>query len=172
MLVADGLGSRPLSHVGSDAVVRLVPCLLAGIGDLTAALLDDEPPREAAVACQRYARRIVRFADAVLQDLGGRMGHEAKAFQCTLLLAVAGGRSVFWLKVGDGAIVWEGANGVLAAVGEMDAARDPSATEVIRTAARKEALACGLLPAAGIAGLAAFSDGAGERLICIRLDQI
>src|SRR5512132_2107556 len=50
LLVADGLGSRPLSHVGSDAIVRLVPCFLAGIEDLTAGLLDREQPEQAEAA--------------------------------------------------------------------------------------------------------------------------
>jgi hypothetical protein len=165
LLVADGLGSRPLSHVGSDAVVRLVPCFLTGIEDLSAALLDREQSGEEGETCQRYARRIVCFADAVLKDVGGRMGHAEKAFQCTLLLAVAGAQSVFWLKIGDGSIVFEGKDGVLSAVGETGGTGDPSVTEVVRTAMRRETLACGLVATAGIAGIAAFSDGVGERLI-------
>jgi hypothetical protein len=116
-------------------------------------------------ACQRYARRIVAFADAVLRDIGGRMGYEAGAFQCTLLLTVTGSQAVFWLKVGDGAIVFEGQDGVLFAVGETGGTGDPSVTEVIRTAVRRETLDCGLVPTAAVAGIAAFSDGAGERLI-------
>ena len=34
----------------------------------------------------------------VLKDLAGRLGHEDQAVQCTLLLAVAGTASVFWLQ--------------------------------------------------------------------------
>lgn len=168
LIVADGLGSRPLSQVGSDALVRLVPCFLAGSDDLSQALLDVEPPAGAAAmeaARQTYARRIVRFAAAVLQDLGRRMGHAEQAFQCTLLMAVIGKASVFWLRVGDGAIVFAAPDGRLSAAGEMTVADDPAATKVVRTAAHRETLVCGLEPAAAVAGIAAFSDGAGERLI-------
>lgn len=168
LLVADGLGSRPLSQIGADALVRLLPCFLAGVEDLSQAFLDAplaENEEAQTVACQTYARRLVRFAAAAIRDLGQRLGHSEQAFQSTLLTAVVGTVSVFWLRVGDGAIVFADPDGQLRTAGATDLAVAAGTTETIRTAAMREELVCGLEATGHVAGIAAFSDGAGERLI-------
>jgi hypothetical protein len=167
LIVADGLGSRPLSHIGADAVVRLVPCYLAGQEEALASLLDAPLPPEAEYErhCQALARGVVRFAAAVLDDLGRQMGHDGRAFQCTLLLAVTGRGSVFWLQVGDGDLVFEQPDGGLVAASRPDPAQPADLTLTVRVALQLPQLLCGLKPAAGVSGIAACSDGAGERLV-------
>lgn len=167
VIVADGLGSKPLSHIGADAVVRLVPCYLSGIEEELSRVLDTAclPATESTEWCQAIGRGILRFAAAVLEDLGRQMGHEARAFQCTLLLAIVGEREVFWLQVGDGDLVFQAGDGVLSTVLPPDPGKSADLTLTIRTAQALPTLACGLRPSDGLQGIAAFSDGTGERLV-------
>lgn len=165
-IVADGLGSKPLSHIGADAVVRQVPCYLAGIEESLAKILD-YPPAEAEEArwCQMTGRGIVRFAAAVLEDLGRQMGHDAGAFQSTLLLVVTGTIKTFWLQVGDGDIVFERGESGLISVSPKIPGQPADLTVTIRNALTMPQIPCGLVPSHSLTGIAAFSDGTGERLV-------
>jgi hypothetical protein len=166
VIVADGLGSRPLSHIGADAVVRLVPCHLAGIESFLVRLLDCPLAEEEAEAwCQHAARGIVHFAGAVLDDLGRQMGHEGRALQCTLLLAVTGRLQTFWLQVGDGDLVFETAGKGLSLASVRDRRQAADLTHTVRSAAALPRLDCGLVGSEHLRGIAAFSDGSGERLV-------
>jgi hypothetical protein len=165
-IVADGLGSKPLSHIGADAVVRQVPCYLAGIEETLAKILDYPPSgAEEGDWCQGMGRGIVRFAAAVLEDLGRQMGHDAGVFQSTLLLVITGTVKTFWMQVGDGSVVFERGEAGLVTVCPQVPGQPADLTVTIRNALTLPQIPCGLVPSHSLTGIAVFSDGTGERLI-------
>jgi len=99
-VVCDGAGSQPLSHVGAEAVSRLVVADLAGRVAAGEDLLGQSP--EAFLAS---IGDIVAAARALLLTEATAAGVELGSYACTLVGAIAAGDRGYFFHVGDGQCV-------------------------------------------------------------------
>ena len=175
LVVADGAGSSAVSELGARAVVRSTIRLLDTLDKPLSAWLDGEcaqPEQEA----RNWSLLLVKHAIGVLNDLAAEHRRELRDFRCTLLLAVMGQQRLFWLKIGDGAIVLEQRRM------QLDGQGQPSWTYELATLGRADKgefanqtlfldaatpadVQIGCLEIGPVSGLALMSDGAAERLV-------
>lgn len=177
LLVADGAGSAALSEVGAQAVVGATARLLNTLDKQVAGLLDGPVTAQELDSHSQQARNfallLVKHARGVLDDLAEQHRRPARDFRCTLLLIVAGTARALWLKIGDGALVFERhslqADGSLQAelhtLGAPGKGEFANTTQFIDDRLSPADVQSGLLALQDITGLAAMSDGAAEKLI-------
>lgn len=176
LIVADGAGSAALSEVGSQAVVSGLARLLHTLDRQVAGLLDeqsDTPDPALEQQARNFALLLVKHAKGILDDLAEQQRRPARDFRCTLLLIVAGQQRALWLKIGDGALVFERrsrlADGHLQAelgcLGALGKGEFANITQFIGDRLSPADVQSGLLELQDISGLAAMSDGAAEKLI-------
>ncbi|WP_349618217.1 PP2C family serine/threonine-protein phosphatase [Azotobacter salinestris] len=177
LVVADGAGSAALSEVGSQAVVGGLARLLHTLDKQVAALLDGpveaQTLPEHELLARNFALLLVKHAKGVLDDLAEQQRRPARDFRCTLLLIVAGQERALWLKIGDGALVFERrswqADGSLQVglhtLGAPGKGEFANTTQFIDDRLSPADVQSGLLELQDISGLAAMSDGAAEKLI-------
>lgn len=184
LLIADGAGSSAVSEIGAQAVITAVARLLHTLDRQLASLLDD--PLSAAHSAdhaqqaRHFALLLVKHARGVLEDLAAQQRRPQRDFRCTLLLMVLGETSALWLKLGDGALVYERVSAeadgemrtVLCTLGEPGKGEFANTTQFIDEQLSPDDVQSGLLPLAGITGLAAMSDGAAEKLIAQNGSQV
>lgn len=161
--VADGAGSSILSHLGSDAVVRQLRQLVTSLDPLLATVLDEEAePSQTQV--NLYAQVLICHAVGALQELSRIYRHPLEAFRCTLLFAVVGKCRLLWLKVGDGGLVVE-QDGTLITLGAGGKGEYANQTTFLSEQLTLTDAGYGVVSMQNVAGLAAFTDGAGEKLL-------
>lgn len=175
LVLADGAGSSAVSEIGASAVVRatirLLDTLDKPLSEWLEAAGDDGNS-----SARNWGLLLVKHAIGTLKDLAADHRRELRDFRCTLLVAVIGGEQLFWLKVGDGAIVMEtrrlqtdeqGRSSWvhdLCVLGEQGKGEFANQTQFL-DGISPEDVQIGCLPAAHVSGLALMSDGAAERLV-------
>jgi serine/threonine protein phosphatase PrpC len=175
LVLADGAGSSAVSEIGARAVVRATMRLLDTVDKPLLTWLDHDCP-EPELEARQCALLLVKHAIGTLKDLAAEHRRELKDFRCTYLVAVLGAQRLFWLKVGDGAIVLEtrrplaDEQGQLAWVHELSVLGEPGNGEFANQtqfldSIRPEEVQIGCLPVEPVSGLALMSDGAAERLV-------
>lgn len=177
LVVADGAGSAALSEVGAQAVVSSTARLLHTLDKQVAGLLDEPvtAQEQAGLSLQarNFALLLVKHAKGVLDDLAEQHRRSSRDFRCTLLLIVGGTARALWMKIGDGALVFERrirqTDGRLQAelhtLGEPGKGEFANVTQFIDDQLSPTDVQSGLLALQDISGLAAMSDGAAEKLI-------
>ena len=125
----------------------------------------DSPESPSQEEGENHARRFCIHASETIRNLANEKGKPFKEFRCTLLAAIIGAEWIFWMKVGDGHIVREKAGEDLKIVGPLGKGEYANATRFLEESPDKTAIACGILPAADISGIALMTDGAAERLV-------
>jgi hypothetical protein len=175
LVLADGAGSSAVSELGAQAVVKGTVRLLDTLDKSLGELLDGAvtPPLPTA---RSMGLLLVKHAMGLLSDLANLHRREIRDFRCTFLVVVVGQQRLLWVKVGDGALViekmrqgksedatilWESACSTLGEIGKGEFANVTQFLDSITPAD----VQCGLLNATDISGVAAMSDGAGEKLV-------
>jgi hypothetical protein len=110
------------------------------------------------------ARRIVAHAQGTLEDLAARDARDVGDFRCTLLAWIAGRQRSLWVKVGDGALIYQ-SSAKIACIGPVGKGEFANQTCFISPRLEESQWAWGEIDAREITGLAAMSDGAAERLV-------
>lgn len=165
IFVADGAGSSILSHIGSEAVVNSLCRFMLSIEDINQELLDRDNLISSKEG-QKYAFRFVKHAFGVLQDLSIRHKHPTNAFQCTLLITIVGKSRMFWLKIGDGAIMIEhDRDSKLELLGPLGKGEFANQTTFVSEKLTDDNVHFGYLPSGDITAVIACTDGACERFV-------
>lgn len=175
LVLADGAGSSAVSEIGARAVVHSTIRLLDTLDKPLSAWLDHECP-ELQQQARTWGLLLVKHAIGTLKDLAAEHRRELRDFRCTFLVAVVGRRHLFWLKVGDGAIVlekrklqaeapdrWDWVH-ELFTLGEQGKGEFANQTQFLDGIAPDE-VQIGCLDIEAVSGLALMSDGAAERLV-------
>lgn len=164
LALSDGAGSAAVSELGARAMVAGISRFLVSLEDDLAPWLDDTnatPPDQAG----RWAARVLRHAQGVLDDLARSERRNVRDLRGTLLLAVIGMRQAFWWQVGDGAIVVRHADG-LRALGTPASTKGEFANQTCFVdIADIGMVQYGVLPTPELVGLALMSDGGAEKLV-------
>ncbi len=163
LFVADGAGSAPLSDVGSRTAVRSLRRLCLSLDDQIVEWLDF-PSEPDTTVLHRFALRCAWHVLGSLEDEAQALRRPLRDFRCTLLMMLAGKERIFWLKVGDGALVIEQA-GSLAVVGSLQKGEFANQTRFIDDHLTPNDVEFGSLPANDVSGLALMTDGAADRLV-------
>lgn len=172
LVVCDGAGSSPLSHLGAQAVVvqlrRLVCTLAQDYGNF---LQGPAAPQPADL--RRLALRLVKHANGVLQDVAAEHPlASVKDVRCTLLLAVGGRGGWLWLRVGDGALVTLNAAGEMAVLGQSGKGEFANYTSFLGDALNPDQVQYGWIADSELDAIAAMTDGAAERLVSMDGQQV
>lgn len=164
LALSDGAGSAAVSELGARAMVAGISRFLMSLEDDLAPWLDDTdatPPDQT----RRWAGRLLRHAQGVLDDLARSERRNVRDLRGTLLLAVIGMRQTFWWQVGDGAIVIRHADG-LRALGTPASSKGEFANQTCFVdIADIGMVQYGVLPTTELIGLALMSDGGAEKLV-------
>ncbi|BDA72476.1 hypothetical protein CAL7716_066420 [Calothrix sp. PCC 7716] len=163
IFVADGAGSARLSHFGSSAVVRYLNRFIASIEDINQEFLDQDRQPEVE-AEKRYAYRFVKYTLEILQELSQEKREPVDLFKCTLLITIIGKSKLFWLKVGDGSIVIE-KDQALELIGPLGKGDFANQTTFVTENITDKDIHYGFLDARNVTAVAAFTDGAAEKLV-------
>ena len=175
LVLADGAGSSAMSEIGARAVVRSTIRLLDTLDKPLSDWLDRDcadPGQQA----RSWGLLLVKHAIGTLKDLATEQRRELRDFRCTLLVAVIGRQRLFWVKVGDGAIVLENRRLQTDAQGQPSWAHDlcvlgePGKGEFANQTQfldgiRPDEVQIGCQSSNQVSGLALMSDGAAERLV-------
>ena len=162
IILADGAGSAAVSHIGASAVVASVRRLCWTMEDNLALMLDVADVQEHLV--ERMAGQIVAHAKGIIEDLAETQLRSQDDFRCTLLVWVVGLHRAMWLKVGDGALVFE-SKGECHCIGPAGKGEFANQTCFIGPRLESSQWSWGEINASELSGLAAMSDGAAERLV-------
>lgn len=164
-IVADGVGSARFSHIGADALVRFMPCYLTSQESILRQLLDTRTsdaglkPELAA-----FATSLGSFASSVIAEVAGRMGHDPREFQSTLLVAVGGRTEFLVFQIGDGEIIMEDGVG-LRVVSRGDVQAVAHGVAGVGMWDVPGVIKCSLVPSEDIRGVVCLTDGAAERFV-------
>jgi hypothetical protein len=171
IIVCDGRGSAPLSHLGSERATRAFTALVRAQEDLLACALDAEGAPAGGIspseAWRHFALSAWRALGDVQKALASERGGEPQDYEFTLAAAVAGKRRVGCLQVGDSLLVL--ARGTCAGlVFPPDGEANTSATWFVTPdVSPKGLLRAGLFPSKNLTGIAAFTDGVASRYVSL-----
>ncbi|HLP91049.1 MAG TPA: PP2C family serine/threonine-protein phosphatase [Nostocaceae cyanobacterium] len=166
IFVADGAGSARLSHLGSQSVVKALAEFVNSKESIHQEILNQEQVFDCDESdkYQNYAYKFIKSTIQALRQLSEKEDCSVEDLKCTLLMTVLGKHYLFWLKVGDGFIVVE-KDQKLELLGSTGKGEFSNQTTFISENLKDEAIDYGLLPINNITGIAAFTDGAGEKLV-------
>lgn len=167
-MVLDGRGSAPRSHLGAAAALAALRSALQDLEGDFSAVLDTPGQRLASIGWQGLAR--ILYHRAAIEQLRLAASHKVGAaeFEFTLSLAVIGHRHIGWFSVGDSPllILRHGISALLAKLEKVAFANQT--TFVSPRPSSTSALRGGVIPASGVEGILAMSDGAASRFIDLR----
>lgn len=171
IIVCDGRGSAPLSHLGSERATRAFTALVRAQEDLLACALDAEGAPAGGIspseAWRHFALSAWRALGDVQKALASERGGEPQDYEFTLAAAVAGKRRVGCLQVGDSLLVL--ARGTCAGlIFPPDGEANTSATWFVTPdVSPKGLLRAGLFSSRNLTGIAAFTDGVASRYVSL-----
>lgn len=163
LFLADGAGSAKKSDKGSRMLVQSLKRLLASIEGVLSKSLDQA--RSPVNFENQLAEIVYRYAVNLVIDLAENDRRSAKDFRSTLLLAIVGKQKTFWLKVGDGAIIYQDNNNKLHLLGAMEKGDFANQTVFVDDQLAWDDVQFGTLPSKKVSGIALMSDGAAERFV-------
>lgn len=163
VIACDGAGSAKLSHFGSSAVTEALATLIVSLEDINKLMLDQS--NDVVVLDERvYVSVWIKHSIESIRRIAAQFNHPFAEFRSTLLLAVAGKKRIFWLRVGDGSIIFEKDNKLYQPCKPI---KGEHANETTFLGERMSSadFSYGFEEAAGVTGMLACSDGAAEKLI-------
>lgn len=171
VIVADGAGSSAVSEIGALAVTTGLTRLLNTLEKQVAQLLDTSEATDEA-ELRSFGLMLVKHAKGILDDLAVQHRRPQKDFRSTLLLAIQGKTQLFWVKIGDGALVTETLKEKegqllpsLQTLGKVGKGEFANATTFIDDHLQPSDVQTGGCASEFITGFAAMSDGAADRLV-------
>ncbi len=168
LLLLDGSGSAPLSHVGAAAALdKLRETILQRESDLKAVL--DIPGRElASVGWKGLSLSLYHAAASEQLKLAGWYAMNPGDFEFTLTLAIFGREHIGWFSVGDSPLVAR-VQGVCGLVSPMERTGFANQTSFVSAhPGVGPLLQGGLIDARNVEAMFAMSDGSASRLLDLR----
>lgn len=186
LVVCDGAGSSALSELGANALAQGISLLCQSLDAFWVDLLDSPSADVNSPLLEKITRLLLRHAKGMIGQLATIHKREARDFRSTLLMLVMGKTHLFWLKVGDGALVVEqiehrysepalptdGLVTVLSTLGELGKGEFANQTTFVDEQLKFSDVQFGLQPSEFLTGLAAMSDGAAEKLVSFNQQQV
>lgn len=170
IILADGAGSSATSDIGSQFVTLGVARLLNTLEKRLIDILDKETIKEDVF--HEFSLLIVKHARGILEDLSQQHRRPLKDFRCTLLVVIVGKLNSLWLKVGDGALVYEklikeneSFISELRTLGQVGKGEFANLTTFIDENIQPDDVQSGGLPSENICAFFAMSDGAADRFV-------
>ena len=168
---SDGAGSSATSEVGSFYVTRGISRLFQTLDkQMIAPLLNVTETNDE--ACKKFALLTVKHAQGILKDLADEHRRPIKDFRCTLLITLVGTVHTLWLKIGDGALVYETIKEIdgqriceLKTLGDVGKGEYANTTTFIDEYLTQNDVQMGTMPSEHITALFCMSDGAAEKLV-------
>ena len=163
LVACDGRGSASKSHFGANDAVEAIRRQVTISHSLLTELLDKEANEQEEDLLPILKDQFFRAAAVVQKELAESHECSPKDFEFTLIVMILGRYKSFYLHIGDGALVIERKNrAVLLSEPENgDFANVTTFVQYGKDCKSKSAL----IETAGITGIAAFSDGTGEKMI-------
>lgn len=167
--VCDGRGSSDVSQLGAEAAVAALRKAVRVLDPHFAEALDRG--RSAQRAAQRWslvAASLLRWLMHEQVELARARQCEPRAFDFTLAAVFRGRRFAGWIQVGDAsAVVAHGAQ--VALLGSPGRGEYANETQFVHPADETlQAASWGVVPAAGLTAVGAFTDGVGRGLVDLR----
>ncbi len=164
-VVCDGRGSAKLSHHGSLAGVTAIKRAVRVLEPMIADCLDCAESSTAADAWDRLAVVLLRWLMDEQLALAKTHTCPPEQFDFTLAAIIVGSKHVGWVQVGDSCLAVQRSSTV-SLVAKPQRGEWAGQTEFVRPSSRTSAVALrGLIPASGVTGLVAFSDGVAAKLV-------
>jgi hypothetical protein len=164
LALSDGAGSAAVSEMGAAALVSGIPRFLTSLERDISGLLDS-PTEPSQSQSASWVERLRLHAQGLLEDLAEAERREIRDLRATLLLAIVGQARTFWWQVGDGVIVVREGN-TLRKLGDNGRSKGEFANQTCFVdKATSTNVQWGLIPSAGLTGIALMSDGGAERLV-------
>ncbi|MBT3375849.1 MAG: protein phosphatase 2C domain-containing protein [Lentisphaerae bacterium] len=170
LVVADGRGSASVSQLGAQAACAGLGDLICSAEALLEQILDAEGSAQADALWFLFSDLLFESVRTRQQAVAAKRNVSRRELEHTLLLAILGRKRLAYLHVGDGAIVVEESRGLRTLSG-AERGEFANVTCFVGEKTRAEQVRTGLVPAAGITGIAAMTDGTAERLIHSRTQQ-
>ena len=184
LVVCDGAGSSAVSELGANALAQGISLLCHSLEAFWVDLLDTPSSNDALL--EKMARLVLRHAKGMIAQLASTHRREARDFRSTLLLLVIGKAHLFWLKVGDGALVIEqvehrysvpalptdGRVTMLSTLGELGKGEFANQTTFVDELLKFSDVQFGLQSSEFLTACAAMSDGAAEKLVSLNQRQV
>lgn len=164
LVLCDGAGSALCAELGARALSEGLRRLLISLEPCLAKWLDEE---EQSAELAQLAMLLVRHAKGINADLAAAGRRSGDDFRATLLLAVAGKHSLFWLQVGDGLLALRErgyAESSWRQLGQANKGEFANQTAFIDPQLSMAQVSWGAEPAGRVEAVVAMSDGAAERL--------
>lgn len=164
LVLCDGAGSAPCAELGARALSEGMRRLLISLEPCLGKWLDEEVQSN---ELAQLAMLLVRHAKGSNADLAAAGRRNGDDFRATLLLAVAGKRTLFWLQVGDGLLALRErgyAESSWRQLGQASKGEFDNQTAFIDPQLSIAQVSWGSEPAGRVEAVLAMSDGAAERL--------
>ena len=167
-MALDGCGSAARSQLGAAASLLALRAALEVWEDEIASVLDRGGRGLAAIGWQGLACRLYLCGAEEQRKLAEWYETEPSEFEHTLTLCLAGKEHFGWLAVGDCPLVIR-KNGIAGLVPQPRPTAFANQTDFVSMSPRQSSgLQGGVIPASGIEGVFAMSDGAASRLMNLR----
>lgn len=168
LIVLDGRGSASHSHLGAHAAITQLRATIRRWEPELKLLLDQSNHELASVGWKGFAQMLYHIAASEQLKLAGWYERPAADFEFTLTIAIVGKSRIGWMSVGDSplAVSRHGVVGLVTAMEEVAFANQT--TFVSATPKGPLGLRGGVIPAGGVTGLLAMSDGAASRLLQLK----
>ncbi len=184
LVVCDGAGSSVVSELGANALAQGMSLLCHSLEAFWVDLLDSPTTHDALL--EKMTRLVLRHAKGIITQLATQHKREARDFRSTLLMLVVGKAHLFWLKVGDGALVIEqiehrysvpaqpsdGRITLLSTLGELGKGEFANQTTFVDEQLKFSDVQFGLQSSEFLTACAAMSDGAAEKLVSLNQRQV
>ncbi|MBP9216443.1 MAG: protein phosphatase 2C domain-containing protein [Agitococcus sp.] len=184
LVVCDGAGSSVVSELGANALAQGMSLLCHSLEAFWVDLLDSPTTHDALL--EKMTRLVLRHAKGIMTQLATQHKREARDFRSTLLMLVVGKAHLFWLKVGDGALVIEqiehrfsvpalpsdGRVTMLSTLGELGKGEFANQTTFVDELLKFSDVQFGLQSSEFLTACAAMSDGAAEKLVSLNQQHV
>jgi len=168
LIVLDGRGSASHSHLGAHAAITQLRSTIRRWEPELKVLLDRSNDELANIGWQGCSQMLYQIAGAEQLKLAGWYERPAADFEFTLTIAIVGKARIGWMSVGDSPLTVS-RHGVVGLITAMDEVAFANQTTFVSTSPKRHlGLRGGVIPAEGVTGLLAMSDGTASRLLHIK----
>lgn len=163
LIACDGRGSANKSHFGANEAVKSIKRQMTISHPMLHKLLDEPETPENKVLLPILQDEFFRAAAVIQKELAEAHSSSPKDFEFTLILMILGKEKGFYLHIGDGALVIE-ENGETIVLSQPENGEFANVTNFVQYGKNAKCKA-GLIDIKHVTGIAAFSDGTGEKMI-------